>query len=68
MAIDTADKRASCFGCSIASLTIYPEPDGTIDGADRRHAMALYRGPLDGDDDVAGGAGSTLYRLLMGIG
>lgn len=44
MAIDSRDKRASVIGHGLASLTVWPNPDGTLNAADRLHMAWLYRG------------------------
>ena len=55
MAIDTRDKRGSCLGLNDIVL---PNPDGTIDTADRLHAGYSYRG-------IAAGAVGTTNLLLI---
>lgn len=45
MAIDTADKRASCYMIALPFGRVFPTPDGTLaEAADRTHLSFLYRG------------------------
>lgn len=58
MAIDTRNKRASCIGIDGVYRTVYPDPDGTIDQADRQQSAGKYSGILA---DPPGG--TTLMAL-----
>lgn len=44
MALDTRDKRGSALGAGMEPGTVFPNPDGSIAGADRQHTLGLYRG------------------------
>jgi hypothetical protein len=45
MAIDTLDRRASCYMLALPFGRVFPTPDGTLAaGADRTHMSYLYRG------------------------
>lgn len=45
MAIDTADKRASCYMIALPFGRVFPAPDGSLNTAnDRSHMSYLYRG------------------------
>jgi hypothetical protein len=45
MAIDSADKRASCLGVAQAAIFTAPTPDGSLAAqADRQHVGRAYRG------------------------
>jgi hypothetical protein len=51
MAIDTRNKRASCFGCGLRFRMIYPQADGTIGAADRLQVLALYASGIVGQSE-----------------
>lgn len=72
MAIDTAAKRRGVpIGPpGMPGIVVYPEPDGTINEADRAQVTAIYPGI---DFDTPGGApivSEVPHRgiLLLGIG
>ena len=44
MAVDTRDKRFSIMGLALPTLSLYGNPDGTIDSADRYQLLYLYSG------------------------
>lgn len=44
MAVDTATKRASVLGFTLAARLVLPIPDGTIGQADRQHVAYSYAG------------------------
>lgn len=44
MALDTRNKRASAFGWGLACCLVLPNPDGTIDAADRQQVALCYAG------------------------
>lgn len=42
MAVDTRDKRFSMVGLANQFIPVFPNPDGTIDAADRFQYIHLY--------------------------
>jgi hypothetical protein len=59
MAVDTRDKRFSMLGFANPFRLVLPNPDGTIDQADRQQFAYLYRGFYDG-----GGGGPVTAVFL----
>lgn len=49
MAIDTRDKRASCYALGLPFGRAGFAPEGSINAADRLHLQLLYRG-VPGDE------------------
>lgn len=64
MAIDTRNKRASAIGIDSIRPHVYPNPDGSLNQADRQQIAYKYSGIL-----ASSGSGVvTKYRTLMGMG
>ena len=57
MAVDTRNKRASVLGIALAIGFPFPNPDGTIDQADRQHIAYCYPGISAGEPVADVGAG-----------
>ena len=52
MAVDTRNKRASAISIGLPWRGLLPEPDGTIDQADRQQVALVYVGILAGEPVV----------------
>lgn len=65
MAIDSEDKRRSVLGFGLPYMAVAPNPDGTINAADREHIAGFYRGIAAGAPPVAVQVASR--GLLMGV-
>jgi hypothetical protein len=46
MAVDTRNKRASCISFDLSAGRVWPDPDGTLNQADRQHVALKYPGIL----------------------
>ena len=62
---DTRNKRASAIGIDFPWQHTYPNPDGTINQADRQQTAYKYSGIL-ASSLVVSTAG--IYRTIMGVG
>ena len=67
-AVDTRDKRASALNVG-GIVQVMPDPDGTIDAADRLHIAGEYRG-IAASPPPVGGPTSTQgsKKGLFGLG
>ena len=63
--LDTRNKRASAINFNFPWSHVYPNPDGTINQADRQQTAYSYPGILAAGVSTAV---NNIYRTLMGVG
>jgi hypothetical protein len=62
VAVDTRNKRASIIGYALP-MGVFPNPDGTIDQADRQQIAFLYPGILAAELALASGLVTATITL-----
>lgn len=63
MAVDTRDKRSSVVGITLPVPQVVPNPDASIDAADRQHVAWAYSGiAAAAPAPPASGAGIIIRR------
>lgn len=65
-AIDSRDKRTSAATSGDAWVDTYPNPDGTLDAANRAHIAGEYGGLVDAEPPEPGGGFDSGFDLGIG--
>lgn len=65
MAVDTANKRASCFGGDGDFCITFPQGDGTIGSADRQQVVGDYAGVLASGGTPEPSAGDVAVVVVL---